>query len=456
MKRHPWKLRRFAVALAVVPSTVALVAGAAVGVAGPDAGAAPRAATATLLRVAAPQTRVPPRTLVPSHPPHAGLPGEDQTRVSAAPGAPRAIAKIRAAVAPGLVDIDTVLGYQTEEAAGTGMVLTPTGRVLTNNHVIDGATKITATDLGNGRTYSANVLGYSPTRDVAVLQLTAASGLATVHLGDSSKLKVGDAVVGIGNAGGLGGVPSAAGGSVIALGQAITASDAGSSATSVEHLSGLVETNADIQPGDSGGPLVTASGAVVGMDTAGSSTQGAGSGQPGASQSYAIPIDAAMTAVHEVVAHQASASLHIGGTAFLGVYVGQPHSAASATATPWALPFTPFPVTGTWRGLLPTAGTGLGTTGLGTTGLGTTGSGAPTPATGALVVGVIPGSPAAASGLAATDTITAVNGSAVTGPKGLSQIMLGLHPGISVTISWVTSSGSAGSATVTLASGPPQ
>src|SRR5207302_6609421 len=94
-------------------------------------------------------------------------------------------------VDPGLVDINTVLGLQRGEAAGTGMVVTSGGEVITNNHVISGATKITATDVGNGKTYTARVVGYDYSRDIAVLQLEGASGLQTVSFGDAGTLKVG-------------------------------------------------------------------------------------------------------------------------------------------------------------------------------------------------------------------------------------------------------------------------
>ena len=98
-----------------------------------------------------------------------------------------------AKVDPGLVDIDTQIasGDNGGEAAGTGMVISPNGEVLTNNHVISEAAKITATDIGNGRTYTAHVVGYDASHDVAVLQLENASGLATVPLGDSSTVRVG-------------------------------------------------------------------------------------------------------------------------------------------------------------------------------------------------------------------------------------------------------------------------
>ncbi|MGH3599827.1 MAG: trypsin-like peptidase domain-containing protein, partial [Pseudonocardiaceae bacterium] len=91
-----------------------------------------------------------------------------------------------ASVAPSLVDINTQMGYQNGEGAGTGIVLSPSGKVLTNNHVINGATSINVTDIGNGQTYRAVVVGYDRNHDVAVLQMQGASGLQTVSIGDSS------------------------------------------------------------------------------------------------------------------------------------------------------------------------------------------------------------------------------------------------------------------------------
>jgi len=109
-------------------------------------------------------------------------------------------AAIALRVDPGLVDVDTSLGYANEEAAGTGIVLTSTGEVLTNNHVVDGATSIRVTDVGNGRVYTATVVGYDRSSDVAVLKLKDAAGLKVASLGDSSMVRRGEAVVGIGNA----------------------------------------------------------------------------------------------------------------------------------------------------------------------------------------------------------------------------------------------------------------
>ena len=180
--------------------------------------------------------------------------------------------QIASTVDPGLVDIVSTLGYQNGAAAGTGMVLTSTGEVLTNNHVIDGATSIKqARDVGNGRTYTAKVVGYDKSKDIAVLQhWRAPPGSRTVTLSSSSP-QTGQKVVALGNALGKGGTPSVVTGRITGLGQSITASD--ESAGNAEQLTGLIAHNAGIQPGDSaGGPLVNTYGQVIGMDTAASSS----------------------------------------------------------------------------------------------------------------------------------------------------------------------------------------
>ncbi|EUA43391.1 trypsin family protein [Mycobacterium xenopi 3993] len=173
-----------------------------------------------------------------------------------------------AQVGPEIVDIDTKMGYQSAVGAGTGIVIDPGGVVLTNNHVIAGATDIRARDIGNGQTYPVEVIGYDRSHDVAVLQLAGASGLPTANIGDSSTVAVGDPIVALGNAGGVGGAPSAVPGRVIALNQTVSAADAltGSSET----LHGLIQVDAAIRPGDSGGPTVNSTNQVIGMNTAAS------------------------------------------------------------------------------------------------------------------------------------------------------------------------------------------
>src|SRR5207248_9728529 len=190
---------------------------------------------------------------------------------------------VGAAIDPAVVDVTTTLGYQGAKAAGTGIILTSSGEVLTNHHVVQGATSVSVTDVGNHRTYSGTVVGYDSSEDIAVVQLSAASGLKAAQLGDSSKLSVGQDVVAVGNAGGVGGTPSEAQGTVTGLNRTITAADDNGSS---EQLTGLIQTSARLVSGDSGGPLVDSSARVVGIDTAGSSRFSFRNGNGGG---YAIP-----------------------------------------------------------------------------------------------------------------------------------------------------------------------
>ncbi len=316
---------------------------------------------------------------------------------------PADAAAIASRVDAGLVDVNTTIDYGRAQGAGTGIVLTSDGEVLTNNHVIDGATSISVTDIGNGRTYSATVVGYDRSTDVAILRLQGASGLKTVSIGNSSAVSSGQQVVGIGNAGGAGGTPSYAGGTVTATNQSITASDELTGTS--EQLSGMIETNADIQAGDSGGPLVDSAGRVIGMDTAGSSSSL--SFQVAAGQGYAIPINKAMNVAAEIESGSASTTVHIGPTAFLGVQI---------------------------------AGANVGA-----------GSGA----SGAAISGTVSGSPAYGAGLTSGDVITAVGGRGVSSNADLETVLQQDRPGQTVQIKYTDSNGQQHTASVTLASGPP-
>ncbi len=333
-------------------------------------------------------------------------------------GAVLTTAQVASKVDPALVDINTTLGYQQEKAAGTGLVLTSSGEILTNNHVIEGATSITATDIGNGRTYQARVVGYDRSHDIAVIKLQNASGLATVTLGSSATAQPGQRVVAIGNAGGKGGTPSVVTGHILATNASITASDA--SAGTSEHLSSLIKHSAPIQPGDSGGPLVNTSGAVIGIDTAASTSDFLIEGQAAQTQAYAIPIDEAISISKQIDAGKNSAQVHIGTTGFVGVSVESAQQAAQM--------------------------------------------GVPANA-GALIVGIVSGSPAQAAGFSPGDLITSVDGHAVTSSLSLQQVLEQRHPGDRVTIGWTsgqlryggqywTSLGSHHTTTATLTSGP--
>jgi S1-C subfamily serine protease len=304
-------------------------------------------------------------------------------------------AATNATIDRGVVDVNTTLGLQDASAAGTGVILTSNGEVLTNNHVIRGSTSVSVTVVSTGRTYTAQVVGYDISADVAVLQLEGASGLPTARIGSSAAITVGDAVQAVGNVGGTGGTPTVAGGTITALGQTITATDE-SNGTS-EQLTGMIETNASVRPGDSGGPLVNA-GQVVGIDTAGSDgfsiVSGSGAG-------FAIPIDTAVSVARQIERRQGSSTVHIGTTAFLGVGV-------------------------------------RGNTG----------------GSGALVANVVPGSPADGAGIAAGDTINSVDGSSVVSPNDLANLLVVRHPGQRVQVGWIDPGGAPHSATLRLASGP--
>ena len=329
-------------------------------------------------------------------------------------GGPTNAAAIAAKVNKAVVSIDASNTYQGSMGAGTGIVISSDGKVLTNNHVIRGATRISVTDVGNGQTYDAKVIGYDPSHDVAMLQLQGASGLATAGLGDSSKLSVGDAIVGVGNAGGTG-TPTYAGGSVTALGKSITATDEFGGAS--EQLSNLIQVNANIQPGDSGGPLVDSNGKVVGMITAGSAGfSGFDFGGTTSGAAYAIPIGDASKLAVQMISGKASSTSHLGGTAFLGVSVSQGDSG-----------FNGF----------------FG------------GGASSSPTSGVTVGNVVPGEPAEKAGLAAGDTITSIDGRSVDSPTALTNLMLGHHPGDQVKVGWTDTSGASHSASVVLGSGPP-
>jgi S1-C subfamily serine protease len=299
-----------------------------------------------------------------------------------------------AAQEKGVVTIDTVIGYdQSQQAAGTGMVLTSDGTVLTNNHVIQGATSIAVTDETTGKQYTADVVGADATNDVAVLKLRDASGLSTVTLDDDGGASTGDVITDVGNAEGTGDLVAATG-TVTATDQDIQVQS--ESGTGTESLTGLLQLAAQVVSGDSGGPVLDSEGEVVGMATAASSGTADVTG-------FAIPISTAKLIADEILAGKSSSTITIGLPAFLGVQI-------SSTAT--------------------------GTT-----------SGVP-------IAGTVEGSGAASAGLAAGDTITSVDGTAVTSSDQLTEIISGHDVGDRVSVGYTTSDGTATTAIVTLTAGP--
>ncbi|NNM46459.1 S1C family serine protease [Knoellia koreensis] len=303
----------------------------------------------------------------------------------------------------GVVDIVTTVNFGQGEAAGTGIVLTSGGEVLTNNHVVSGSTSIKVTALSTGRSYAAKVVGTSATNDIAVLQLEGASGLATAPIGTASGLAVGDEVTGVGNAGNEPGT-AASPGTVTDLDQQITASDGTGSG---ETLTGLIETSAAIASGDSGGPLLDADGRLVGIDTAAQTDR---TGQTVAG--YAIPIDHALDIASQILAGADNATISQGVPAFLGVQTS---------------------AYGQWGGWAPQQSAY---------------------AAGVTIAGVVTDSAADRAGLTSGDTITAVGGTEVASADELTAALAQRQPGDKVAITWTDATGTSHTATVTLGEGP--
>ena len=325
-----------------------------------------------------------------------------------------ATAKVAKRVDAGLVDITSTYSSAGSTGEGTGMILTSTGVVLTNNHVIEGATSISVRDVKTGATYRARVLGYDVARDVALLQLIDASGLTTVTTDATSTISAGEKIIGVGNAEGAGGTPSYTAGTVVATNQSITAQDE-SNPSGAEQLKGLVEVDADVLPGDSGGSLVNSSGQVIAMVTAGSSANGGfgfTQGASGTSQGYAIPIATALRIAEVIESGHSAPNIHVGKSAFLGVEFDSTASTSNAAS-----------------------GSSV---------------------SGVTIATAIAGDPAAQAGLVAGDVITSVNGQTVTTGTSLQSIMITLRPGQSVSVGYVNAAGQDKTVTVVLGSGPPQ
>jgi S1-C subfamily serine protease len=293
----------------------------------------------------------------------------------------------------GVVIVTTNLAYENANAAGTGIVLTKTGEVLTNNHVIRGATTITVIVPATGKRYSASVLGYDIADDVALIKMSGANGLAVATRGNSSTLRIGSATTAVGNANG-GGRLVITKGRVTGLNRTITVNDDQGGQT---QLSGLIETSARLVPGDSGGPLLDAGGRVIGMDAAGSATFAFET-----SDGYAIPVNKALSLVKLMEAGKASTLVHIGKTAFIGMNVGNASGGGVA------------------------------------------------------VQSVVPNLPAANAGIAQGDVVTALDSTPVSTTDDLRAALFAHHPGDTVTVHFTDPLGNQTQAQLTLADGPPQ
>ncbi|MGH3302071.1 MAG: S1C family serine protease [Streptosporangiaceae bacterium] len=362
------------------------------------------------------------------------------------------VQKVKNAVLPGVVVINSSLQFDGNgaAAAGTGMIISKSGLVLTNNHVINGTTGLTATVVATGHRYPAKWLGYDKTSDIAVIQIEDAPGLSTVPIGDSSTVKLGDDVIGMGNAGGTGSI-QAVPGTITGLDQSITASDEGSGAAP-ERLTNMLQTNADIVSGDSGGPLASTAGKVIGMDTAASTNSFANQQNVG----FAIPMNRALTIAHQIIAGQSGSGVQIGASGFVGVLVAGESEGGQSTET--------SPQAQLQQQEQADQQTGGGQFGNGTpqTGCVPNGSNPGVPASiapvssGTLVLGTICGAPAAQAGMVPGDVITSVAGKRVSSPASLTGILQGVHGGSAVPITWVTPSDQTMSRTLTVGTAPPE
>jgi S1-C subfamily serine protease len=338
-------------------------------------------------------------------------PSPQESSATAQRGQALDVQTITGKVDPAVVNVDSAIqtaatgtsAPRTGKASGTGMLVTPAGQVLTNNHVIKGATSIRVSVAGHPGGFDAKVVGADPPDDVALLQVQGLSGLPTVRLAESSRLTVGQGVVAIGNALGQGGPPAATQGTISALDRSVTAQNESGGA---EQLHGLIETDAPISPGDSGGPLVNSAGQVVGMITAGT----AGGRARASSVGFAIPTSSAVNVVNQIRSGKSSANVVVGEPGYLGIEARDLDERAA------------------------------GQLGLDQT-------------SGALVVGLQPGSPAEQAGISENSVITAINGRSVGSADELGQAIHGVKPGQQLAVMWSDGKGSH-TARVRLTSGP--
>lgn len=305
-------------------------------------------------------------------------------------------ARVERELTPGLVDLRANLQYSHEVSVNTGIIVSADGLVLTSNNDITGATSVTATLVSSGRTYTARVLGYDATRDVALLKLEGAAHLPAVTLGNSSQVTTGMPVLALGNAQGQGGVTPAAG-VITALDRSIY-SGMGDQGLAPQNLRGMQQTSAQVGPGDDGGPLADSDGRVIGMITTANSPAGQLS-----TIGFAIPINTAMAIAHEISNGQASSTVYLGEPGFLGVQMK--------------------------------AGT----------------SRAPS---GALIADVISGTPASRAGLATGDVITSLNGLPVTTSASLHILLQRYHSGDVISVRWTAPHGATHTTQITLGNGP--
>jgi S1-C subfamily serine protease len=325
-------------------------------------------------------------------PANSGPGGVTINAVTNPPGAARlpngkSVPAIVKEVEPMIVSID-VKGNNSEDQ-GTGMIITPNGLVVTNNHVIaaavgDGGT-ITVTRTGSIKSLPATLIGTNPIDDVALIRINNAKNLPTMTFGNSNDVVTGDAVVAIGNALGLAaGTPTVTSGIVSALGRTVTAS----SETATETLNNMIQTDAAINPGNSGGPLLDSDGDVIGMNTAVAGTLNDGT----SAQNIGFAIPAAT--IESLLKSLKAGESVVNHGAFIGVEI--------TSMTPQLQQQYGFKIS-----------------------------------SGAVVMSVIAGTGAASAGIKQGDVIVGVNGKTITSAQDITSVLSSLHPGDTITLQLV-------------------
>lgn len=289
------------------------------------------------------------------------------------PGGAVDVKSILARVSPSVVSIEVRL--RRGQAAGSGVIISDDGLVLTNAHVVNGATALTVR-FGDGSTRDADLVGAVATRDVALIRIRDGAGLIAAALGSSSALAVGDDVIAIGNALDLGDAPTVTRGIVSAKDRSLDTGEA--------VLENLIQTDAAINHGNSGGPLLNAAGEVIGINTAGI--------ENASNLGFAIEIDAIKPIIEQL---RTGGSPPAATVAYLGVQSLDPDEVDAQTANDLGVP----------------AGV-----------------------EGAVIFSVVPNSPAAQAGLRAGDVVVAADGRAVAGKDDIRAAIQARQPGDTMTL----------------------
>ncbi|MDR1791355.1 MAG: S1C family serine protease [Propionibacteriaceae bacterium] len=318
-------------------------------------------------------------------------PGEQQQQTFPQDSTTAVSQRVTDQQAKGIVIINADTGSGV--AAGTGMILSSDGKVLTNYHVVAGTIGVAVQVATTKDTYTATLVGFDQVKDVALLQLKDASNLETITVDDDG-VQLSDAVSAVGNAGG-GNTLVRADGYVTSLSVDVSV-NSDSPWGNEEDLENVIETNAAAEPGDSGGPMFDDEGEVIGMTTAGSEAEGI---------SYAVPIDTALDVVETIEKGQDVGTVRVGPAGYLGITVADTDSHQRRS---------------------------LGRT----------------------IAGVSEGGPAAQAGLVANAVITDIGGTTIYSDTNLAGVIRVLEPGDRVSVTWVNPGGAEQTATVTLEASP--